>query len=267
MKELQNKAAEWLENGTVNLLIGFCEDLGKRPVPCFIEQASETGKLIFNPDCRNNLSVYLHKPEVKQAQKIGLVGNIATLRSLLQLKSENQLWSLQLSVLTVDAAGQLVELLTTEELETYVQTHFPPVRPEVEEMLEKLHAMSKEERWAYWKDQLTLCVKCYDCRAVCPLCYCTQCTVECNQPQWIKLSSETSGNFEWHTMRAMHLAGRCVECGECGRVCPAGIPVHLLTAEMNREIEQEFGSKTGFSAKGGYALNSFKPDDKENFIK
>ncbi|MDP4278540.1 MAG: hypothetical protein Q8914_13015, partial [Bacteroidota bacterium] len=109
--------------------------------------------------------------------------------------------------------------------------------------------------------------KCYACRAVCPLCYCTSCTVECNQPQWIKLSSETEGNLEWHIMRAMHLAGRCINCGECGRNCPVGIPVHLLTIFMNQEIERDFGGKTGSSAKTGYALNTFNPEDKGDFFK
>jgi len=267
MKQLQDKAAELLENGTVNLLIGFSEDLGKRPVPCFIEKAEEANILVFNQECKNNLSVYLHKKEVKDAVKIGLVANIATLRSVMQLLSENQLWSLTLTYLTVNTAGELVVLSSAEELEAYVQANFPTCRPEDKEMLDKLNAMTRQERWAFWKDQLSECVKCYACRAVCPMCYCTVCTTECNQPQWIKTSADTSGNFEYHTMRAMHLGGRCINCGECGRICPAGIPVHLLTAQMNQEIEQEFGGKTGWSLKGGYAMNSFKPGDKENFIK
>jgi formate dehydrogenase (coenzyme F420) beta subunit len=266
MKALQNKAAELFGNGTIQLLIGFQEGVGSAFVPGFFEEASQLDKLVFTPECRNNLSVYLHKPEVKQAQKIGIVGNIATLRSLLQLMSENQFWNLEITVLTIEGED-VIQLSHAEELETYVQTHFPDYRPEDLDMLEKLKAMTREERWAFWKDQFSACVKCYACRAVCPMCYCPQCTVECNQPQWIRLSSETSGNFEWHTMRAMHLAGRCINCGECGRVCPAGIPIHLLTVEMNQEIEKEFGGKTGFSKCGGYAMNSFKPGDSENFIK
>ena len=68
-------------------------------------------------------------------------------------------------------------------------------------------------------------------------------------------------------MRAMHLAGRCIECGECGRVCPVGIPIHLLTTKMNQELFKEFATRPGFSLKGEYAMNTFKPEDKEGFIK
>jgi ferredoxin len=267
MKQLQNKVAELFENGTINLMIGFKNAINHQAVPCFIENASEAGQLIYTPECKGNLCVYFHKPEVKQAKKVGIFGNVATLRSVLQLVSENQLWDIEKTVITVNDQNEVIVFETMAEIETYVQANFPEMREEDKELIAYLDSLTREERWEYWKEQFSACIKCYACRAVCPMCYCSQCTVECNQPQWIKVSSETTGNLEWHAMRAMHLAGRCVNCGECGRICPVGIPVHLLTAKMNQEIEKEFGARTGFSSTGGYAMNSFKPDDKEGFIK
>ena len=267
MKQLQNKVAELFENGTINLMIGYKNALSKLPVPCFIENASQVEQLIFTPECKGNLAVYLHKPEVKQAKKVGIVANIATLRSIVQLTSENQLWDIEKTVITINAQNEVIVFSTMEELETYVQTNFPGYTEEDKKILESLEAMTREERWQYWTEQFSACIKCYACRAVCPMCYCPQCTVECNQPQWIKVSSGATGNMEWHTMRAMHLAGRCINCGECGRICPVGIPVHLLTAKMNEDVEKEFGAKTGFSCTSGYAMNTFKPGDKEEFIK
>lgn len=255
------------ENGTINLMIGFKNAINKLSVPCFVENASQIEQLIFTPECKGNLAVYLHKPEVKQAKKVGILANVATLRSIVQLTSENQLSDIEKTVITINSQNEVLVFDKMDELEAYVQANFPEYTEEDKKLLEQLNAMTREERWQFWTEQFSACVKCYACRAVCPMCYCPQCTVECNQPQWIKVSSETTGNLEWHTMRAMHLAGRCINCGECGRICPVGIPVHLLTAKMNQDIEAEFGGKTGFSCKSSYALNTFKPADKEQFIK
>lgn len=267
MKNLQNKAVELLENGTANLIIGYKTALNKLPVPCFAETPAQAEQLVYTSECKSNLAVYLHKPEVKIARKIAIIANVAALRSIVQLCSENQLQHLELTLLTVNASNELITFADLNAVEAYVQANFPTYSDEDMQLLEKINAMSREERWQFWSEQFSACVKCYACRAVCPMCYCSSCTVECNQPQWIKVSSQTTGNMEWHTMRAMHLAGRCINCGECGRICPAGIPVHLLTAKMNQDIEAEFGARSGFSLKNGYALNTFKAGDKEQFIK
>ena len=37
----------------------------------------------------------------------------------------------------------------------------------------------------------------------------------------------------FHMIHAVHLAGRCVECGECERVCPMDIPVAKLKKKIN----------------------------------
>jgi formate dehydrogenase (coenzyme F420) beta subunit len=66
--------------------------------------------------------------------------------------------------------------------------------------------------------------------------------------------------------RAMHMAGRCVQCGACSRACPAGIPIGLLTMEATRVAEQEFGYEAGLRCDAPAALSSFKPGDKDSFI-
>jgi len=98
------------------------------------------------------------------------------------------------------------------------------------------------------------------------LCYCDQCTVELNQPQWISVASSSLGNLEWHLMRAMHLAGRCISCGQCAEACPMDIPLHLLTFKVSEDIKEIYGSVPGMNLKEKCAMSTFKPDDKENFI-
>jgi formate dehydrogenase (coenzyme F420) beta subunit len=74
------------------------------------------------------------------------------------------------------------------------------------------------------------------------------------------------GNLDWHLMRAMHLGGRCVNCGECAKACPMDIPLNLLTYQLIDGIQADFGAVAGMKADAVYALSTFKPDDKENFI-
>jgi ferredoxin len=99
------------------------------------------------------------------------------------------------------------------------------------------------------------------------MCYCEHCTMDCNRPQWVPVPSHALGNLEYHMVRAMHLAGRCVECGDCGRACPVGIPIHLLTFNAEESVHAQFGQRAGASAKLDYAMSTFRPDDKETFIR
>jgi formate dehydrogenase (coenzyme F420) beta subunit len=126
--------------------------------------------------------------------------------------------------------------------------------------------MSLEERFEYWNKQFSHCIKCYACRASCPLCYCERCTVEINKPQWISVPSSTIGNFEWHIMRAMHMAGRCIDCDACYKACPVGIPLNIISKFLIETIRENFGNND-LSLDKSNILSSFKPGDKESFIR
>jgi ferredoxin len=64
----------------------------------------------------------------------------------------------------------------------------------------------------------------------------------------------------------MHLAGRCVNCGDCARACPVDIPLNLFTKKLILEIENEFGEIAGSSANASSVLSTYKPNDHEDFI-
>jgi ferredoxin len=99
------------------------------------------------------------------------------------------------------------------------------------------------------------------------MCYCERCTMDGNRPQWVPAASHALGNLEYHLVRAMHLAGRCVECGTCGKACPVGIPIHLFTIFAEESVRRQFGQRGGAGAGTGYALSSFRPGDQESFIR
>jgi Na+-translocating ferredoxin:NAD+ oxidoreductase RnfC subunit len=67
-------------------------------------------------------------------------------------------------------------------------------------------------------------------------------------------------------MRAFHLAGRCIGCGECERVCPMGLPLMKLNKKIEKEIKELFDYKPGIDTEQKPLLAMFKPDDPEEFI-
>jgi formate dehydrogenase subunit beta len=76
-----------------------------------------------------------------------------------------------------------------------------------------IEAMSSEEKWKYFDDLLSNCIRCYACRNACPLCYCPTCFVDESRPQWVGKSQDATDVRTFHFLRAYHCAGRCTECG------------------------------------------------------
>ncbi len=268
MSELQTRARQLLETKAVSLIIGYGSGFQGKPRPIFIDTPEAAAKLIWNEQCVQNLAVYLLKPEVKASGKIGIIAALPAMLSVLQLAAENQIRDGEVVLLNVSADGrQVSELSLFSDLETWISQNMKQITAADREKMSALENKSREERWQYWLNEFSRCIKCYACRAACPLCYCSSCTVDCNQPQWISVPAHTLGNLEWHVMRAMHLAGRCINCGECARACPVDLPIHLLTFKLSDDIKDAFGQQAGIKARPDYALSTFKPDDKENFIR
>ena len=110
------------------------------------------------------------------------------------------------------------------------------------DMVKKLEAMSAEERFAFWRSELSKCIRCNACRNVCPACSCVKCVFD--NPNTGVQNKAAADDFEenlFHIIRAFHVAGRCTDCGECSRVCPQGIPLHLLNRKFISDIDELYG--------------------------
>lgn len=265
MHPLQQKAAELLESGRVKVVIGFGEGSGGRVRAVFVRNAAEAATLLWDDRCTLNLAVYVNKPEIKAMGDAAVVSSPAIVRSLIQLTAEQQCASSKVCALVVGDDG-VRELGDRTALEEYAAAHPVALPPPVEQRRAALAAMSAVERREFWTKEFSRCFKCYACRAACPLCYCERCVTDVNQPQWVAVAPHGLGVMEWHANRAMHLAGRCIQCGACSVACPVGIPIALLTIEATRVVAEEFGYQAGLRCDAPAALSSFKVDDKETFI-
>jgi len=266
MNELIKNAAALLESNAVQVIIGYGKGSAGRTRAILVTNVADCEKLIFDSRCVQNLAVYLTKQEIKKLGKPAIVAPIPVLRSILQLAVENQITEKDLVILGITPESELISFETFASIETFLATHWIAIDEKYQEIICKIKNMPVAERFAYWVKELEPCFKCYACRAACPLCYCTRCTVEDNQPQWISVAAHPLGNLEWHIMRAMHLAGRCTDCEACYNACPMAIPINLLTKSMLQDVAENFGSY-GPSLDKENTLSSFKPDDKESFIR
>ncbi len=106
----------------------------------------------------------------------------------------------------------------------------------------KLESMSAEERYAFWQNELSRCIRCNACRDACPACTCEKCVFD--NPNSGVENKSPANSFEeqmFHIIRAFHVAGRCTDCGECSRVCPQRIPLHLLNRKFIKDINEFYG--------------------------
>jgi ferredoxin len=289
---LRGEAAKLLAGGAVEIVVGYGEGYGAEGVrPLLARTPEEAGRLVWNRGCVHNLATYLSKEPCRQIMlrggRVGIVSKGCDARALAVLQREGQVARESLHIVGMVCEGvsgdagaeEAPDVPAMKCRECEVQT--PPIYDTLIgdpagvariagnplEDVEEIEALSREERWDYWAGHFSKCIKCYACRQACPMCYCEECITEKTQPQWIDKPSHLKGALAFHLVRALHLAGRCVGCGECGRACPVGIPVDRISRYLAREVERAFGYKPGMDLEAEPVFGTFREDDPEGFIR
>ena len=307
-EKLIEKAKSLLADGKVQKVLGWKKGLFDEDItPAVFTSAEELDKdFVFNKYCKANLSKYLVKItreiEVKKsttrmnntmakqrdpnAQDAPIPSEVVLVflkpsdtYSFTQLLKENRITREDVYAVGVPCqdtldGGELCESCTgkkhvscDELLGVDENEEASPNTKRMEEV-SKLEAMTSEQRFEFWRNELSRCIRCNACRNVCPACTCEKCVFDNNALYTTQKVAET--NFEenlFHIIRAWHVAGRCTDCGECSRVCPQNIPLYLLNRKFIKDINEIYGEyQAGADMKSKPAMITFKEDDAEPSI-
>lgn len=130
----------------------------------------------------------------------------------------------------------------------------------------ELESKALDARWAHLQETFSKCIRCNACRQACPMCYCKECLMDQARPRWLGAGTDFSDIAIYHLVRALHLAGRCTECGACQRACPMGIDTRLLVCKLNQEVEDLYGYTPGEAIDKTPPLSDFAMDDPQDFL-
>lgn len=113
------------------------------------------------------------------------------------------------------------------------------------------------------------CINCYNCRGVCPVCYCRECVFSTDSFShdgrqyfnWAKKRGRLrmpSDTLFYQLTRMAHMSTLCVGCGQCSSACPNDIPLAELFGLMGDDAQAVFGYVPGRSLEEPQPLASFK---------
>jgi len=279
--QIGNQARDLLESGTVKGVIGYeraSDGLTARPF--FAYEPAAVERLIFDETCSYNLVKYLLD---KKDEKMAVVVKPCDSRTINLLLNEEQIKRDMVFIIGVTCPG-VVETSWNHKGQTlqarcqtcqlskplvydFLAEHEPVERLEGELYLDiqEMETRPVTVRRAFWLEQFERCIRCYACRQVCPGCYCPECFAEQLDPLWMGIRIAPKENELWQTIRTFHLAGRCVGCNECERVCPVDIPLSLLNRKLEKEVKELFAFQAGLNPEELPPFATFKKEEKLGF--
>ena len=247
-RDLRNQVKEWLDQGVVDLFLAY-RMLDGHPLPHAFtkDKIEEVEELVTGPARYplENLAgrIMAFYPEAV----IGLVARECDQRALNVLATWNQVGPEKVKTIPLSCCpSNLKEHSDCTYLEPHVSGACKAeLGFKFGSTTQDAELLSPEVRFNHWMYEFGKCIKCYGCRNICPVCFCKECSLE--HPDLVGTGRLPPEIPLFHIVRAVHMAGRCIDCGLCEDACPAEIPLRLLYRKVNEIVKEVFGYETGTS--------------------
>jgi len=258
---MKAKAKELLSNGSVSRVLAWKKgDFPQNPEPAFFTK--NVDDLVYDRFCASNLSKFMVDAGKEEGKTLVFLKPCDTY-SFNQLLKENRVSREKAYIIGVGCEGVKV-VDEMQETDNYLEkcrvctktTHMiydeligeDTTKRATDdnnkrfEGVAEVEKMTPDERYAFWQKQLSKCIRCNACRNTCPSCGCKKCVFDSDRYDTEQKANATSFEEQmFHIIRAYHVAGRCTDCGECTRVCPQGIELHLLNRKFIKDINELYG--------------------------
>ncbi len=278
---LRERASALLNDGTVTSFIGWgAGRFEKETTPLIIRDASKADKLVYNEYCTNILSK-LPLQDTDPESRIGLAVRGCDSRGINLALKDGQIKREKLYLVGIPCEG-LKDAETDEVIRTCLEcTHRNPVvydeligdavkdgsQVDRFEDVNRIEAMSSDERYDYWTDVFSRCIRCKACRDVCPCCTCRECFTDQPTMGWQSKETSLAEAQNYGITRMFHVGERCIECGACERVCPVDLPLMQLNRKVIKDAQEIFGEYVaGIDDCTPHPLDTYLLDDVEEFM-
>ncbi len=248
MPDMKATVREWLDTGKVDLFLGYKQVEG-HPLPYAFDRDNleELQDLMESPARYPLEKLGAGILAVQPNLKIGILGRDCNRRALNVLAVHQQITPGQIEVLELkccpsplhkhaDCSSLEPRTYGPVKLEVGIDNSMPTAR------MEQFDQRTRFDKWLY---EFQKCLKCYGCRDICPVCFCKECSLE--HADLVETGGVPPEVPLFHLIRAVHMAGRCIDCGLCEDACPVDIPLRLLYRKVNEIVKDLFGYETGLS--------------------
>ena len=262
--EIRACARSLLEQNKADVILGYTGgSLEGALIPFFARTPADADRLEWGDRCYQNLTPYLHG----RTDRIGIAAKPCDVRGIVQYITEGQLKREQIHIIGIDCRGMVDAEGMPRPACAECRVHIPPIfdthitddriRQTREPEDGTDHSAERFQR------EIDKCILCYSCRQACYGCYCKTCFAERDVPNWLPAEMDSGTKKTFHLGRAMHLAGRCIECGNCQAACASGVNLRYIIKELTRFVEAEYDYRAGMDETAEPPMTSYADDDRE----